>query len=59
MIFYRQAMGPLAWPAMLYLLPRWAWKARAQRGERRRYLRLLARAVADGMADRRNRIDAG
>jgi GT2 family glycosyltransferase len=57
MIFYRRAMGPLAWPAMLYLLPRWAWKVRAQTGERRAYLRLLARAVADGLADRRDRID--
>ena len=59
LIFYRAAMGPLVWPALAYLLPRWALKARDQEGDAAAYLRLLARAVAHGLTGRRDRIGEG
>ncbi len=56
LIFYRRAMGPLAWPALAYLIPRWVLKARAQEGDALPYLRYLARAIRDGL---RGRIGTG
>jgi GT2 family glycosyltransferase len=52
LIFYRRAMGPLAWPALAYLIPRWLLKARAQQGDALAYLRHLARAIGDGLRGR-------
>lgn len=48
---YRLAAGPLwFWPVLAVVLPKWALRARHQPpGDRRRYLRLLARGVADGL----------
>jgi GT2 family glycosyltransferase len=56
LIFYRRAMGPLVWPALLFLIPKWLIKARAQDGDALPYLRYLARAIRDGL---RGRIGTG
>jgi len=53
LIFYRASMGALAWPALIFLLPRWIAKVRDQPGEKVTYLRLLARATLDGLRNRR------
>lgn len=55
LIVYRRSAGWLFWPALLVVLPKWLLKVRHHRGERRAYLRLLRRAVADGL---RTRLDA-
>lgn len=55
LIVYRRSAGWLFWPALLVVLPKWLLKVRHHRGERRAYLRLLGRAVADGL---RTRLDA-
>jgi GT2 family glycosyltransferase len=55
LIVYRRSAGWLFWPALLVVLPKWLMKVRHHRGERRAYLRLLGRAVADGLG---NRLDA-
>ncbi len=52
LIVYRRSAGWLFWPALLVVLPKWLMKVRHHRGERRAYLRLLGRAVADGLATR-------
>ncbi len=52
LIFYRRAMGPLVWPALAYLIPRWLLKAHAQQGDALAYLRHLARAIRDGLRGR-------
>lgn len=49
LIVYRRAAGILFWPALLLVLPKWVLKVRYHAGERRAYLRLLARAVRDGL----------
>ncbi len=49
LIVYRRSAGWLFWPALLVVLPKWLMKVRHHRGERRAYLRLLGRAVADGI----------
>ncbi|MCW8843258.1 MAG: glycosyltransferase [Rhodobacteraceae bacterium] len=56
LIFYRRAMGPLFWPALAYLLPKWLLKARAQKGDAGAYLHYLRRAIFDGL---RGRIGTG
>ena len=48
MALYRAAAGPLFWPAFMLVLPKWVLKVRAYPGQRRVFLRLLARAVHDG-----------
>lgn len=55
LIVYRRSAGWLFWPALLVVLPKWLMKVRHHQGERRAYLRLLGRAVADGL---RTRLDA-
>lgn len=55
LMLYRRAAGVWFWPALAVILPKWLAKARHQRGARRAYLRLLARAVVDGLAGRTNR----
>ena len=49
LIFYHRAMGPLVWPVLTYLIPRWLLKARAQDGNALPYLRYLFRAIRDGL----------
>lgn len=49
LMIYRMALGFAFWPALLLLLPRWAMRARAYKGERRQYLSLLGYAVRDGL----------
>lgn len=51
MMVYRRAAGPvLFWPALCLVVPKWLSKLRYHGGERQAYLRLLRRAVADGLA---------
>lgn len=52
LLAYRLAAGPVwFWPVLAVVVPKWAWRARHQpKGLRALYLRLLARAVADGLA---------
>lgn len=52
LIVYRKAAGWLFWPALVVVLPKWAIKTRHHAGERRVFLRLLGRAVRDGLAGR-------
>lgn len=52
LLLYRMAAGWLFWPAMLAVLPKWLSKVRHHSGERRIYLRLLWRAVRDGLTGR-------
>lgn len=52
LLLYRAAAGVWFWPALLVIVPKWVARARRQRGARRAYLRLLARALADGLAGR-------
>jgi GT2 family glycosyltransferase len=53
LLVYHRAAGWLFWPALALILPKWAWKARLHAGEdRRTYLRLLGRAVKDGLLGR-------
>lgn len=52
LMLYRRAAGIWFWPALLLVLPKWLWKTRAQGAHKGTYLRLLARAVRDGLAGR-------
>jgi GT2 family glycosyltransferase len=52
LLFYRLAGGWRFWPAFVLLLPKWLSKARFHAGDRRAYLRLLRRAVRDGVTGR-------
>ena len=52
LILYRMAAGWLFWPAMVAVLPKWLSKVRHHGGERRAFLRLLGRAVRDGLSGR-------
>lgn len=54
MLLYRLAAGPLFWPAMLLVLPKWLLKAHHYEGARGRYLSVLGMAVGDAL---RGRID--
>ncbi|REC57801.1 glycosyltransferase [Rhodosalinus sediminis] len=49
LFLYRRAAGPLFWPALALVLPKWLLKVRRQRGARWTYLRLLGLAVAHGL----------
>lgn len=51
-LVYRRAAGPWSWLLLPAVLPKWALKARWHGGQRRAYLRLLARAVRDGLGRR-------
>jgi len=55
LFLYRMAAGWLFWPALLVVLPKWLLKLRHHPGERVRFLRLLGRAVADGLSGRVHR----
>lgn len=52
LIVYRQAAGVVFWPALLLILPKWFLKVRHHAGERTAFLRLLRRAVTDGLIGR-------
>jgi len=52
LLLYRLAAGWFFWPVMAVILPRWLLKVRAHAGQRRIFLRLLTRAVQDGLARR-------
>mmetsp|Transcript_27513 Transcript_27513/g.50897 ORF Transcript_27513/g.50897 Transcript_27513/m.50897 type:complete len:307 (-) Transcript_27513:4054-4974(-) len=52
LLLYRMAAGWLFWPALLLILPKWLWKVRAHKGERRLFLKLLLRAIYDGLTGR-------
>lgn len=50
LLLYRLAAGAWFWPSMLVILPKWLLKLRDHSGHRRVFLRLLGRAVRDGVA---------
>lgn len=52
LIVYREAAGWLFWPALVAVLPKWLLKIRHHGGERRVFLRLIARAIRDGVTQR-------
>ncbi|MCA0922787.1 glycosyltransferase [Pseudooceanicola nanhaiensis] len=53
LMLYRMAAGPLLfWPLLLVILPKWLLKVRHHSGTRGAFLRLLARAVVDGLRRR-------
>lgn len=49
LMLYRMAAGPLFWPALLVVVPKWLVKVRHHRGERRQFLGLILRALRDGL----------
>ncbi|WP_245513830.1 glycosyltransferase [Antarcticimicrobium luteum] len=55
LFLYRMAAGRLFWPALLMVLPKWLLKLCHHPGERITFLRLLGRAVADGLRGRAHR----
>lgn len=52
LLLYRMAAGIWFWPVMLVILPKWFSKVGAHQGERRAFLRLMGRAVLDGLRRR-------
>ena len=50
LMVYRMAAGAFFWPALAVVLPKWLLKVRHHSGERRAYLRLLAKAVGHGLS---------
>lgn len=52
LLLYRMAAGWMFWPVLLLVLPKWLLKVRHHPGERRAFLRLLGRAVCDGLRRR-------
>lgn len=52
LLLYRLAAGPWFWPVMLVILPKWLSKARHYGADRAVFLRLMRRAIADGLARR-------
>jgi GT2 family glycosyltransferase len=52
LLLYRIAAGWLFWPVLLVVVPKWLWKARGHAGERRVFLRLMGRALRDGILRR-------
>ncbi|MEP4037177.1 glycosyltransferase [Pseudophaeobacter sp.] len=53
LMLYRLAAGWLFWPVLLVIVPKWLSKTRLHRGERRAFLRLICRAIWDGLRQRR------
>ncbi len=49
LLLYRMAAGIFFWPALLVVLPKWLLKARHYGDERQIFLRLLRRAIWDGL----------
>lgn len=53
LVLYRMAAGPvLFWPLLMVILPKWLLKARHHPGVRGPFLRLILRAVRDGLGRR-------
>ncbi|PCI44589.1 MAG: hypothetical protein COB49_10960 [Alphaproteobacteria bacterium] len=52
LMLYRLAAGRLFWLAMLVILPKWLLKVRDHSGQRRAFLRLMLRAIRDGLTGR-------
>lgn len=52
LMLYRAAAGVWFWPALALILPKWLLKARAHGGQRLAFVRLLLRAVRDGLRRR-------
>ncbi len=52
MLLYRMAAGVLFWPALLVVVPKWLLKARHYGSDRSVFLRLLRRALWDGLLRR-------
>ena len=52
LLLYRLAAGWLFWPTLLVVLPKWLLKIRDHSGDQRVFLRLLGRAVGDGLTGR-------
>ncbi|WP_282092560.1 glycosyltransferase family 2 protein [Epibacterium ulvae] len=52
LLLYRLAAGVLFWPAMLVILPKWRLKARHYGADQKIFLRLLRRAIWDGLLRR-------
>lgn len=54
LLLYRLAAGPMFWPVLLVILPKWLMKARAHGGARGRFTALIGRAIRDGLTGRRH-----
>ena len=52
LIVYREAAGWMFWPALVAVLPKWLSKVRHHGSDRAVFLRLLRRAIRDGLAQR-------
>lgn len=52
LMLYRMAAGKWFWPALLVVVPKWLSKTRYHTGERGAFLRLMMRAMRDGLAQR-------
>ena len=53
LLLYRLAAGLWFWPVMLVILPKWLSKARHYGADRALFLKVLRRAIRDGLARRR------
>jgi len=58
LMLYRLAAGWLFWPVLLVIVPKWLSKLRLHPGERRAFLRLISRAIWDGLR-RHRRVSHG
>ncbi|MDJ0820354.1 MAG: glycosyltransferase [Paracoccaceae bacterium] len=52
LMLYRLAAGVLFWPALLVIVPKWLSKVKHHPGEKALFLRLLGRALRDGLRQR-------
>jgi GT2 family glycosyltransferase len=52
LMLYRSAAGWMFWPVLALIIPRWLLKARVHHGEQGRFLRLMLRAIRDGVLRR-------
>mgnify|MGYP000020553523 CR=1 FL=1 len=53
LFLYRMAAGALFWPALIAIIPKWLLKARHYGGDAGVFLRLLRRAMVDGLLQRK------
>ena len=49
LLVYRMAAGWLFWPALVVVVPKWLSKLRHHQGERGLFLKLMLRAIGDGV----------
>lgn len=52
LFLYRLAAGWMFWPVLLAIIPKWFLKVRDHPGEQKVFMRLMRRAVADGLTGR-------